>query len=308
MRVLVVALACASPGVPAQQPEPVVEPAAAEDGVAEAPAEQQGAEVSGAQGHYEDWVRSKGGDPSTVRACPDGDAGDFRCFEGGYAGRHWASDLGAVTLDGQGDWVGFLQAGTPAEVAARIERMQTDQMAQLQQDPPSVEQDGDVLRFSAVYGFPPGFQPHVLMIEARSGALATVRLTAANQIAADADPIEPLLAKVTSGGTSARSAAEQLGELGDPRAVPALLELLSGDWDQGRLAAAQALGKIGDVAAVEPLEAAVRSETDTWIQGASVTALAAITAPEATEALRRLEADPPTPALGMQITALLVTR
>ncbi|GEM_PF-3656738 len=259
--------------------------------------------------HYERWVTEKGGSTDTVRSCPDGDVGAFLCFEGGYAGRHWASADGVVRLDdGSGDWHAFLQAGTAQEVAERLERMQGDQMARLEADPPSVEPAGDGLRFSAVYGFPPHFAPHVLMVEASPGAAAAVRLTAADQLAVDADPLEHLLAAVASGGTSARGAAEQLGSLGDARAVPALIGLLADDWDQGRLAAAQALGKIGDPAAVAPLEQAVRSESDTTTQQTMVMALDAIAGSEAAAALQRLADDPPNPTLGMQILALLASR
>jgi HEAT repeat protein len=48
-------------------------------------------------------------------------------------------------------------------------------------------------------------------------------------------------------------AAEALGKLGDPQAIPALIKALGdSDWDV-RCAAAEALGKIGDPQAVPAL-------------------------------------------------------
>jgi HEAT repeat protein len=52
---------------------------------------------------------------------------------------------------------------------------------------------------------------------------------------------------------SARVAAEVLGEIGDPAAEPALIELLAAEDSDASAAAARALGRIGTAAAVVPL-------------------------------------------------------
>ena len=48
------------------------------------------------------------------------------------------------------------------------------------------------------------------------------------------------------------TAVEELGELGDARAVEALIRTLEDECDDVRSAAADALGKLGDARAVEP--------------------------------------------------------
>jgi HEAT repeat protein len=48
-------------------------------------------------------------------------------------------------------------------------------------------------------------------------------------------------------------AARALGEIGDPRAVPQLIEVMNTGWRDVRSVAADALGRIGDEAAVPPL-------------------------------------------------------
>ena len=53
-------------------------------------------------------------------------------------------------------------------------------------------------------------------------------------------------------------AAMQLGEMGDRRAVPALIQTLKDREAQVRLAASEALGKLGDRQAVDSLIAIVR--------------------------------------------------
>lgn len=79
----------------------------------------------------------------------------------------------------------------------------------------------------------------------------------------------------------AQCAIEALGELRHREAVPALLQMLSGDlWLQ--LAAIDALGKIGDPAAVGPLVALI---PDSIVAEPAVIALQRIAAPESLEAL-----------------------
>jgi len=53
------------------------------------------------------------------------------------------------------------------------------------------------------------------------------------------------------------SAAEALGEIGDPRAVPVLTRLLEGSYLEVRLKAVEALGKIGTAEALRCVEVAL---------------------------------------------------
>jgi HEAT repeat protein len=57
-------------------------------------------------------------------------------------------------------------------------------------------------------------------------------------------------------------AAERLGEIGDARAIPALIEALRDKNLLVRMAAARALGEIGDAGAVPALIEALRDESD----------------------------------------------
>ncbi len=66
-------------------------------------------------------------------------------------------------------------------------------------------------------------------------------------------------------------AANVLGQIGDPRAVPSLLGLLDDENANVRFASANALGQIGDTRAVAPLLHMLR--TDEWGRFAAVEAL-----------------------------------
>lgn len=75
-------------------------------------------------------------------------------------------------------------------------------------------------------------------------------------------------------------AAWALGGLGDPRAVPALVEALGDtDWNI-RAVAAKALGQLADLRAVEPLIAALHDDT-TGVWTAAVDSLAKLSDPRA---------------------------
>ena len=77
-----------------------------------------------------------------------------------------------------------------------------------------------------------------------------------------------------------------LGELGDRRGVPPLLELLQQDTDAGvREYVALALGEIGDERAVMPLCARVETDTTEWSRSAAAWALGQLGDPRATDTL-----------------------
>ncbi|GHO84567.1 HEAT repeat domain-containing protein [Dictyobacter formicarum] len=95
-------------------------------------------------------------------------------------------------------------------------------------------------------------KPLIALFEDEVGEIS---LTAATVLAAFGSvALEPLLAALASKSVDLRyCAAEALGELGDKRAVVALL-IATRDEDQYvRAQAAEALGKLGDYRAVEPL-------------------------------------------------------
>ena len=72
--------------------------------------------------------------------------------------------------------------------------------------------------------------------------------------------IEPLIAALTSAESKSAVAAEELGKLGDPRAVGPLISVLDNGNETLRNSAALALVKIGDPRAVEPLAALLSVE------------------------------------------------
>ncbi len=83
-------------------------------------------------------------------------------------------------------------------------------------------------------------------------------------------------------------ASDYLGEIGDPEAVPALIEALSDptiSW-----LAAKSLGKIGDARAVGPLIAVLGSE-EKWLRRNAAEALGRLRDPTAVEPIIRLLAD-----------------
>ena len=80
------------------------------------------------------------------------------------------------------------------------------------------------------------------------------------------------------------AAAEALGAIGDPQAVPALIQAL-GDSDSAvRRAAAEALGKLGDPQAIPALIQAL-GDSDRDVRRAAAEALGAIGDPQAVPAL-----------------------
>lgn len=84
-----------------------------------------------------------------------------------------------------------------------------------------------------------------------------------------------------------------LGEIGDPRAIPTLLQLLKeGPSEEIKKAAAWSLGEIGDERAIEPL---VKALQDFWpdVRSAAVEAQAKIGAPAIALLLQMLQDEDP---------------
>lgn len=99
------------------------------------------------------------------------------------------------------------------------------------------------------------------------------------------DPFADAMGRLRSRhDNSRRDGARSLGQIGDPRAVPALVDLLQMDGDREvRSAAAYALGAIGDSRARTPLEFAALNDRRREVRQAAAQAYAQIPrdAPEA---------------------------
>ncbi len=103
----------------------------------------------------------------------------------------------------------------------------------------------------------------------------------------EASMVEELLERLECGDWFARNdAARALGELGDPRAVPALCRCLEGPAadEKAGTQAAEALGKIGDPAAVPALCGALKHRQP-WVRAEAARALERIADPAAVEPL-----------------------
>lgn len=80
-----------------------------------------------------------------------------------------------------------------------------------------------------------------------------------------ADEVDSQIAKLTSGEDDEREeAAERLGQLRDPRAVPALVQALRDSEDEVVEKAAESLGQIGHPSALEPLLEVFRIHSANW--------------------------------------------
>jgi len=131
-----------------------------------------------------------------------------------------------------------------------------------------------------------GVEANILRLRTRGGRLHGLRAGAAT--------LHGLLL-VWDGDIRRREAARLLGDLGGPRAVEALVEVLSDPTDALRLAAAEALGLIGDPLAVDALGGAmgeVLSDPDDALRLPAVEALGLIGDPQAVEALVEVLSDP----------------
>jgi hypothetical protein len=306
---------------------------AAGEGDAVAQATPEDAPVNDLRATYERWVRDRGGDVSAITACPELDAGAFRCFRGGTADYSWVSAAGVVDPGtGAGDWPAFLQEGDAAEVHKRLEKMGASRMLQavtpesyrpsrvsdaewsLVSAPEVVPYGPGGFRFTGWFGYPPSFAPFRFTVEALPGGQSAVmRTEQAHALVAattsDADKLAALLDTLEGADRMAQKrAADELGDLGAGEAVPGLVALLSSPWDQARQAAAAALGKIGDPDAVPALEAAIRAETDTWIATAMLAGLNGIPGDAATAAIKRLSEDHPNTTLQLQAQGLAMSR
>jgi len=94
----------------------------------------------------------------------------------------------------------------------------------------------------------------------------------------DRRSVSPLCAMLKSECNLRQHAAEALGEIGDPRAVGALIGALGDARYVVRIAAIRALGRIGDRRAIEPL-VTVLGDCDSSIRRIAAAALIRIGAP-----------------------------
>jgi hypothetical protein len=110
---------------------------------------------------------------------------------------------------------------------------------------------------------------------------------AAEPAAPPFDPYVDALGRLNSRhGPSRRDGALTLGRIGDPRAVPSLIDLLQNDWDSDvRQAAARGLGLIGDPRAAAPLEYAAAHDRRRDVRSAAAQAIALLATAPAPEAV-----------------------
>jgi HEAT repeat protein len=104
----------------------------------------------------------------------------------------------------------------------------------------------------------------LLIVVLAMGASLIVACGPNMEAAAEEGDLETLVEGLESNNVEVRrDAARMLGELEDPRAVPALIERLEEDEDEFvRAFAASALGDIGDERAIEPLQNALDDEDE----------------------------------------------
>jgi hypothetical protein len=95
------------------------------------------------------------------------------------------------------------------------------------------------------------------------------------------DPYADALGRLSSRhAPSRRDGALTLGMIRDPRAVPALADLLQHDWEtEVRVASARALGAIGDSKAAGPLEEAAMHDRSREVRQAAAQAFARLPQP-----------------------------
>lgn len=106
------------------------------------------------------------------------------------------------------------------------------------------------------------------------------------------EALADLLGRLESEQASQRwEAAEGLGELGDPRAIPALVQALRDPHAFVRWAAAQAIGRIGGEEAISLLLPLLQ-ESDALVRRSAADALGYLDAPEVRRSLRRALRDP----------------
>ncbi len=106
------------------------------------------------------------------------------------------------------------------------------------------------------------------------------------------DALTDLLGRLGSTQASQRwEAAEGLGELGDPRAIPALVQALRDPHAFVRWAAARAIGRIGGEEAVALLLPLLQ-EDDPLVRRSAADALGYLDTPDVRQALRRALRDP----------------
>ena len=152
------------------------------------------------------------------------------------------------------------------------------------------------------------FQAPVTNASGDRSPRSAVRAGAAqvNQLEADGDVsglIDALQSDVGHGkyGQIRSWAARAVGNLGDPRAVPDLIELLNDHSEVVRNSAARALGRIGDHRAEPALEAALR-DTSEAVRASAANALGALGSAESVGALSTAAASDP--ATFVRINAL----
>ena len=136
-----------------------------------------------------------------------------------------------------------------------------------------------------------------------AGGLSAAPPVGAERPRAAGGRVEELIEKLSGQGTEAMMAARSLADIGDPRAVGALLTMARAKGYSLRLAAITALGRLGDRRATDTVAAALKDD-DAHMRAAGARALGRLGDRRALRAVMRLLDDEAPPARLAAVRAL----
>jgi len=145
-------------------------------------------------------------------------------------------------------------------------------------------------RFVAWYSGHPGLSVTRVTVTVPPNGDGDIDFTSLDEIRIP-DPVERRIAQWGEvSGVGRLILVRELGELGDERAVPVLLEALTESYAETRQRAAEALGRIGSDRAIEPLVAVLNEDGEEAVRVAAAQALGELGGERAQAALQRAAA------------------
>ncbi len=158
-------------------------------------------------------------------------------------------------------------------------------------EPPMLERtDIGGFRFVAWYSGHPGLSVTRVTVTVPPNGDGDIDFTSLDEIRIP-DPVERRIAQWGEvSGVGRLILVRELGELGDERAVPVLLEALTESYAETRQRAAEALGRIGSDRAIEPLVAVLNEDGEEAVRVAAAQALGELGGERAQAALQRAAA------------------
>lgn len=234
---------------------------------------------------------------------PQDALGAFKVFKRGQTSMIIEGGQALVATDPR--WVEVFAAGTPAEVATLIAagtyrgssfhviptaepvlRLTRAERALVRA--PSITKKGNTHTFIGFFTEPPSFEVWRLQIQATPQG-ATFAQTPIHQLLDPKGKLDSTLEALRTADPMPRRAyVRELGELGDSKAIPAIVPSLDASTVEERRIAAIALGKIGAADAVPALLMRLDVESDLRTIRYLIKALGSIPGPEATAALEKL--------------------